>query len=317
MNVFITGAAGNLGSLLVKYILNNDIDLKLVLMQHRKEIPRDIREHPRVKVRNGDLSKPETLDTCLATVDVIVHFAGVLFKARPERFLYTTNIEYFKNLVDKAKTKKVEKMILISFPHVEGPTSRKFPATDRLDVRPVSVHAQTRLEEEKYLFNEVETPISLRVGMVYGKGILMVDAARWFAKRWLLGVWKDPTEIHLISKTDFCRAVVAAITNDNAKGIYHIGDEGNDTLQSFLDFSCDVWCDTWGYKRAWRMPPWLIYFAANLFELFSLVFGTRSPLTRDFIDIGRVSYYGDTSRFRAELLPELRYRSINEGIEEM
>ena len=61
----------------------------------------------------------------------------------------------------------------------------------------------------------------------------------------------------------------------------------------------------------------LIYFAAKIFELVSRIFGTISPLTKDFIDIGRVSYYGDTSRFRAELLPVLKYSNINEGIREM
>lgn len=140
----------------------------------------------------------------------------------------------------------------------------------------------------------------------------MVDAAKWFARRWLLGVWKEPTNIHLISKTDFCKAVIAAIKNVKANGIYHIGDEGEDTLQSFLDFACDVW----GCKRPWRMPLWPIYTAAKVFEAVSLIFGTRSPLTKDFIDIGRVSYYGDTSRFRAELLPELKFKNIYEGVEE-
>jgi hypothetical protein len=149
--------------------------------------------------------------------------------------------------------------------------------------------------------------------MVYGSGILMIDAAKWFAKRRILGVWPEPTEIHLISKTDFCRAVVAAIRNESSTGVFHIGDEGNDTLQSFLDFACKIW----GCRKPWRMPLWLIYFAAKIFELVSRIFGTISPLTKDFIDIGRVSYYGDTSRFREELLPVLKYSDINEGIKEM
>jgi hypothetical protein len=34
------------------------------------------------------------------------------------------------------------------------------------------VHAKTRLEEEIYLFKEIENPVSLRSGMVYGNGIL-------------------------------------------------------------------------------------------------------------------------------------------------
>ncbi len=313
MKILITGAAGNLGSILSRYIGNHEKDLKLILMQHRKEIANDIKNNTGVQVKSADLSKPDTLYDCLDGADIIVHFAGVLFKANPEKFLHETNTHYFKNLVSVAKDKQIKKVILISFPHVEGPTSRKQPASGRLDGRPVSMHAKTRLEEEVHLFNEIEKPISLRVGMVYGNGILMVDAAKWFAKRRILGVWKERTEIHLISKTDFCSSVVAAIRNENSKGIYHVGDEGNDTLQSFLDAACGIWrC-----RKPWQMPLWLIYLAAGTFELLSKVFGTKTPLTKDFIDIGRVSYYGDTSRFRSELLPELKHRNFNDGIEEM
>ncbi|MEW6076722.1 MAG: NAD-dependent epimerase/dehydratase family protein [Thermodesulfobacteriota bacterium] len=311
--ILITGAAGNLGSLLARFILENEKDLKLILMRHQAKVPDDISESPGVTLRQADLSNPDTLYDCLDGVDIIVHFAGVLFKANPEKFLPVTNTRYFQNLVDVGKKKNVKKIILISFPHVEGPTGRNNPAIGRLDGQPVSVHATTRLEEEQYLFKEVEQPISLRAGMVYGQGILMIDAAQWFAKKWLLGVWKEPTEIHLISKTDFCRAVVAAVKNGDAKGIYHIGDEGDDTLQSFLDLACDAW----GCKRPWRMPLWLIYAAAAGFEMASSIFGTKSPLTRDFIDIGRVSYFGDTSRFRRELLPDLTFRNIAEGLEEL
>ena len=311
--VLITGASGNLGSLLTQHILVNEPALDLILMQHRTEISPDIRDNPRTEVREADLSDSKTLTSCLEGVDSIVHFAGVLFKASPEVFLHQTNTEYFKNLVLAAKEKKINKVILISFPHVEGPTTREFPAVGRLDGNPLSVHAKTRLEEEVHLFEEIETPISLRVGMVYGKEILMIDAAKWFARKWLLGVWREPTEIHLISKTDYCRAVTAAITNKSARGIYHVGDEGVDTLQTFLDYACSVW----GYKKPWRMPLWMIYFAAELFEFVSELFGTASPLTKDFIDIGRVSYYGDTSSFRRDLLPDLTYTDCLAGIQEL
>lgn len=64
------------------------------------------------------------------------------------------------------------------------------------------------------------------------------------------------------------------------------------------------------------MPLWIIYFGAFGFEMISKIFGTKTPLTKDFIDIGRVSYYGDTSRFRHELLPMLKYRDVFEGVEE-
>ena len=59
----------------------------------------------------------------------------------------------------------------------------------------------------------------------------------------------------------------------------------------------------------------MINTAARGFDLSSRLFGVKSPLTLDFVRIGRVSYYGDTSRMRKELLPRLKYRNFREGLE--
>jgi nucleoside-diphosphate-sugar epimerase len=184
-----------------------------------------------------------------------------------------------------------------------------------LDGKPVSVHATTRLQEEKDLFRKcaetnIET-VSLRVGMVYGKGILMMDTAEWFGRHYLLGIWKKPTCIHLISKDDFLAATTAAIDKEDIHGIYHIGDDGIQTLQEFLDKVARYK----HYHKPWRMPDWMIMTAARGFELFSALFGTRSPLTKDFVTIGKVSYYGDTERMKKDLLPELKYKTFEEGLE--
>jgi nucleoside-diphosphate-sugar epimerase len=309
MKILITGAAGNLGSLLARYLLSQETG-QLRLMVFRRDVPVDLKIAGRTEIIRADLLERKSLAAAVKDIDVIVHFAGVLFKANPEKFLPTTNTIYFKNLVDVAKENGVRRIILISFPHVEGPTSVEKPASGRLDGTPISIHAKTRLEEERYLFSNVSEPISLRVGMVYGRGILMIDAARWLAKRRLLGVWKDRNQIHLISKADFCAACTAAITKSAASGIYHIGDEGNVSLQEFLELACHQW----GVGRPWVMPLWLIYTAAGLCEFCSKITGSLSPLTRDFIDIGRVPYYGDTERMRKELLPVLKHRTIADGL---
>ncbi|MGB8370140.1 MAG: NAD-dependent epimerase/dehydratase family protein [Limisphaerales bacterium] len=309
MKILITGAAGNLGSLLARHLFSQGVGL-LRLMVFRRDVPTDLRVTGKTEIVRADLSKRESLITAVKGVDVIIHFAGVLFKADPERFLSTTNTGYFRNLVDVARENGVRRIILISFPHVEGPTSIEKPAKGRLDGTPISVHAKTRLEEERYLFANAAEPISLRVGMVYGRGILMVEAARWLAKRRLLGVWKERTQIHLISKDDFCAACTAAITDATASGIYHIGDEGNVSLQEFLELACRQW----KVGPPWSLPLWLIYTAAELCEFYSRITGSVSPLTRDFIDIGRVSYYGDTERMRKDLLPVLKYRTIRAGL---
>ena len=156
----------------------------------------------------------------------------------------------------------VRRVVLISFPHVEGATTVSSPATGRLDGAPESVHARTRLEEERLLFDRANgtdtSPVVLRLGMVY-----------------------------------------------------HIGDEDPVTLQHFLDEACRMW----ELPRPRRLPFGLIHKAAYLCEMFALLTGRASPLTRDFVTIGRASYFGDTQRARAELIPHLRYPTLEDGVE--
>ena len=312
VTVLVTGAAGNLGSLLARHLVPTGHDLRL--MFHRKRISEELRGAPNVTAVQADLADPDTLGAAMRGVDVVVHFAGVLFAPRPERFLPETNVGWFSNLLEAALQAGIRRVILISFPHVEGPTSFDKPATGRLDRQPVSVHAQTRLEEERLLLSRsrgtATIPIVLRLGMVYGPGILMIEAARWLARWRLLGVWKEPTWIHLISTTDYLNAVEAAVLKPGAAGIYHVGDDQPVTLQHFLDEACRVW----GYPRPRRMPLWAIYSAAWLSECYGMIARSPSPLTRDFIRIGRVSYYGDTRRARKELRATLECPTLKEGL---
>lgn len=310
--VLITGAAGNLGSRLARHLVPTRLNLRL--MFHKNPIPTDLLDAPNVETVQADLASLDTIRPAVQGVDVVVHFAGVLFASNPERFLPETNLGWFSNLFELCLQADVRRVVLISFPHVEGPTSAENPATGRLDVHPISVHAQTRLEEERLLLSRCQgtrtTPVVLRVGMVYGAGILMIEAARWLAQRRLLAVWREPTWIHLISTADFLNATEAAVVKPNVSGIYHIGDEEPVTLQYFLDEACR----TWGLRCPRRLPLWSIYLAASVCELTGAIARIRSPLTRDFIRIGRVSYHGDTQRAREQLIPELIYPRLEDGV---
>lgn len=285
----------------------------LNLMTHRTPLASDLARHPDVRAFACDLADPATLLEACRSSDVVVHFAGVLFAPHPERFLPVTNTQYAKNLIDVARASGVKKFILASFPHVEGPTSPENLCTDRLDRLPVSVHARTRLEEERYLFADGGSSgmrgISLRLGMAYGREILMVAFARKLARLRLLGVWSDPTPYHLMAIDDFNAACRAAIESETASGIYPLGDDAPTTLQDFLD-TC---CDAWSVPRPWRVPVWSVYAVAWACETIASILGTKTPFTRDFIRIGRVSFCCDTRRMKAELLPRLKYPTLADG----
>ena len=183
--ILITGAAGNLGSLLSRHLSARGCELRL--MYHRTPLPPDMLAAPNVQAVRADLADPATITPAVEGAHTVVHFAGRLFAPRPETFLPDTNTRWFANLVTAAITARVGRVILASFPQVEGPTSVEHPATGRLDAHPISMHAQTRLEEERLLFARTEhsqtTPVVLRFGMIYGRGILMVEAARWLARQ--------------------------------------------------------------------------------------------------------------------------------------
>ena len=312
LTVLITGAAGNLGGLLSRHLAPSVHALRL--MYHCKPIAEDLQAMENVTCVRADLADPATLPPVVEGVNVVVHFAGRLFAPRPERFLSETNTRWFSNLLEAALDARVGRVILISFPHVEGPTSAEKPAIGRLDQTPISAHARTRLEEERLLLGRTDgtgtDPVVLRLGMVYGRGILMIEAARWLARHRLLCVWRQPTLHHLLSIADYLTATEAAVLEPGVQGIYHVGDDQPVTVQQFLDEACRVW----GYRRPRRVPIWSIDLAAGLCEAFATVFGTASPLTRDFVRLGRVPSWGDTSRARLELIPELTYPSLEAGL---
>lgn len=284
------------------------------MMVHRTPLPDDLAAAANVEAVRSDLGRPETLPGAVRGAQVVIHFAGRLFAPRPERFLAETNTGWFSNLTDAALEAGVERILLISFPHVEGPTTPEEPASGRTDRNPVSVHARTRLAEEKLLLKRTSTskttPVILRLGMVYGRGILMIEAARWLAKRRLMAVWRRPTWFHLLSTPDFLRATEAAAFKAGIEGIYHVGDDSPVTIQEFLDRACAIWYA----PRPWRVPVWTIMASAELCELFALVFGTRAPLTKDFIRLGQVSHCGDTTRMRNELLSSLTHPTLQSGL---
>jgi nucleoside-diphosphate-sugar epimerase len=310
-SILITGAAGNLGGLLARHLMARGHLLRL--MYHHKALAADVAAAPNVAGVQADLGDPRTLGPALRGVGVVVHFAGVLFAPRPERFLPVTNTLWFSNLLSASLDAGVSRIVLTSFPQVEGTTSVEQPATGRLDREPISVHARTRLEEERLLLERTRgtgtTPIVLRLGMVYGRGILMIEAARWLARHRLLGIWREPTLLQLIATADFLRATEAAIVTPKVTGIYHVGDEQPVTLQEFLDEACDVW----GYRRPIRVPVWLVDLTAGACELVASIAGTRAPFTRDFVRLGRVSHWGDTRRARQELIPELVHPTLASG----
>ena len=309
MNILITGASGNMGSHTARHLLATDH--RLTLLQHKSPLPGEFLNHPAIEVRHADLERPETLQALCSGAECIVHFAGVLFAPRPERFLQRTNVEYVENLLRAANQEGVKKFILVSFPHAEGESTPDHPAVGRLDANPEVIHFRTRLEAERRVMAASPiTPVIFRAGIVYEKDIKLIRAAQWLLRRQLLATWREPTWAHLVAMPDFLAALHAAIESPSAHGIYQVCDDGPLLLQDFLD----KLADHWHYSRPRRLPKWVFHTTGALCETAARLFGTTAYLNRDIIKAGMTSCVADTSRMKRELLPQLAYPTIAEGL---
>jgi nucleoside-diphosphate-sugar epimerase len=311
VNILIVGATGNLGSCLAKHLHATQHRLRLFV--HNRALPFELPAGSNVEIVHGDLDAPDSLARACANIDCIVYVAGLLFRPWPERFLQRTNTVYVQNIVGAALSAGVHKFILVSFPHVEEGTTPQAPARGSLDVHPKSIHARTRLEAEKCLFRACQgsdmAPIVLRAGVIYGRNLKLVEAARWLMRKRLMAIWRKPTWIHLLALPDFLNIVGIAIERD-VSGIYNVCDDGPLLLQDVLDRLAIHW----GYPKPHRLPVFVFYIAAFVCESFATVFRTAAPVTRDVIRMGMTSVVADTRCTKRDLTAKLIYPTLAEGL---
>ncbi len=312
MKILVTGAAGNMGSLTARALLARGHRLRLLV--HRTPLSQDLSRAPQVEVVQADLEQPDSLTPAVQGVEAVIHYAGVLFRPRPERFLPRTNLGYVVNLVKAALEARVRKFVLVSFPQVEGETSPARPASGRLDGRPTSVHARTRRAAELHLLEACRAtdmvPVVLRAGLVYARGMRLIEAARWLMRRGLFAVWPEETWYHPIALPDYLMCAARALEMETATGIYLIADDHPLLLREMADRLALHW----GCPRPRRLPRAAFFAAALACESFALAFGTAAPLSRDVIRIGMASHACDTRRMKEELLPKLEYPTFEDGL---
>lgn len=313
MRIAIAGASGNLGVFLARFL--SDLPHELVLLTHKSGLPRDLASRKNVSMSKIDLVDPSSLHGCCKDGDCVVSMAGVLFKGGPEKFLPVTNSEYVANLAGEAAAAGVKKFLLLSFPHVEGETFPDAPAPGQMpDKTPEMIHARTRLEGERRLIAIGKTSgmkvLILRAGVVYGKGLKLIESARRMMRWKCLAVWRKPTWVHLIHIADLLEVIRLGIEDPDLDGILNVADDQPLLLQDFLD----ALAKHWGYSRPLRLPEPFFFAAAHGFDLVSRISGCAVPLNPDILRMGMTSSVADASRLKTEIGYKLKYPSLTEGL---
>lgn len=151
--VFVTGAAGFIGSHLVERLLSEGASVRaLVRYNSRNDAGwlRDVR-HPHLEVVPGDLLDPHVLEGCLEGRAVCFHLGAVIpipYSYVAPRHVVETNVLGTLNLLQASRAQRVGRFIHTSTSEVYGsPESTPIPETARL--RAQSPYAASKVAADK------------------------------------------------------------------------------------------------------------------------------------------------------------------------
>lgn len=143
MNLFVTGAAGFIGSNYVRQVLATTDDSITVFdaltYAGNRESLRDLDPNPRFTFVQGDITQRDQVNAAMAGHDAVVHFAAESHVDRsiasPDEFVHT-NCDGTNVVCDVARTLEVERFVHISTDEVYGSIEKgSFVETDRLEPR--------------------------------------------------------------------------------------------------------------------------------------------------------------------------------------
>jgi len=175
--VLVTGAAGYIGSILVRQLLEKGYKVvgfdKLVF---GGESLIGIYNNPNFKFYKGDIRKEEDLRKLLNIVDSVVHLAAIVGDpacAEQPEIAESTNWEGSKLIFDLSNEQKnVKRFIFASTCSNYGKMDSNKYVNEKSLLNPVSLYARLKVKFENYLLNSDTrkdfNPTALRFSTIYG-----------------------------------------------------------------------------------------------------------------------------------------------------
>lgn len=108
--IFITGATGKIGKVLIKELLDKDYKIKALVRD-----PSNINIQNNLEIIKGDICDRKIIDKALLNCDSIIHLAAYQNPNNEnEKEFYRVNVEGTKILLDLAKKRNIQKFLYIS-----------------------------------------------------------------------------------------------------------------------------------------------------------------------------------------------------------
>lgn len=217
--IMVTGASGFIGSWVVDRLLATGHEVSVLALP---ETVAQIRQQNRIAITPGDLEQLDILSSALASVETVVHIAG-LVPPSPAEELQRVNVDGTQSLLNACIGMRVPHFVYLSSTAVyqpmpwpaRWPTDETYPRGDHLHDG-IGAYARSKSGGEDAVTRVGEqTPLRytiVRAPVVYGPGAGLTKMLLRHVRRgdWRTGVGSRLKEMQWVYVGDLARALALA-----------------------------------------------------------------------------------------------------------
>jgi len=155
--ILIIGGAGYIGSVLTNQLIANGFHVRVLdFLWFNKQTPLIHYSNPRYEFIRGDMTDSSVIEKALDKIDLIVQLAAVIGEPATKKYPELTvkiNWEATKKVIDRCREKKIN---FLFYSTCSNYGISEGMATESSELRPLSPYAETKVQIEKYLIDEVK-----------------------------------------------------------------------------------------------------------------------------------------------------------------
>lgn len=167
----VTGAAGHLGCVITRKLINNGKQMRALVLPNEKHTPE------KAELYFGDIRNKESIRPCFENMNnqqlVVIHCAGIVsIASKFDQTLYDVNVTGTKNVVDLCREYNASKLVYVSSVHAIPEKKNGIAITEITEFNPdnvVGLYAKIKAEATSYVLEAARKDLNACV--VHPSGI--------------------------------------------------------------------------------------------------------------------------------------------------